>query len=320
MVARGDTARKYSRGASSSQPLLRGVERGAIIAADRRPRVRRGRPNPLSVSGLPHRLVLTLLVLVAAYGAISLVAYLYGERVLFQPPAPSYGPDDVPFTRVPVDEGSAAGGGDSVAVQHLPNPAAEFTILFSHGNAEDLGHDQPFLRALRDAGFAVLAYDYRGYGRSTDRLPTEKRAVEDAEAVYRYAVRELGIRPDRLIVHGRSLGAGPTLALATRHEVAAVVLESAFTSTYRVVTRAPLLPFDRFPNLVRVRSLDVPVLVIHGTRDRVIPASHGRALFAAAAEPKRALWVEGAGHNDVAWSAGPRYVAALVELSRLARH
>lgn len=254
-----------------------------------------------------------LLLIAAAYTATSLLAFLYAERVLFQPPAPSYGPERVPFVRVPVGE---AGW---IAVQHLPNPDAELTILFSHGNAEDLGHGQAFLRALQRAGFAVIAYDYRGYGRSSGGLPTERRAVEDAEAVYGYAVEELGVRPERLILHGRSLGAGPALALATRHPAAGVVLESAFTSTYRVVTRAPLLPLDRFPNLARVRALEIPVLVIHGTRDRVIPPSHGRALFAAAGEPKRALWVEGAGHNDLAVVAGERYVRALLDFAREVR-
>lgn len=250
---------------------------------------------------------------IVAYAAISLLAYLYAESVLFQPPRPSYRGERVPFTRVPV------GDGDSVAVQHLPHPGAELTILFSHGNAEDLGHGQDFLRALHAAGFTVLAYDYRGYGRSTARRPNEARAIEDAEAVYRYAVEELGIPPDRLILHGRSLGAGPTLELATRHPSAGVVLESAFTSTYRVITRAPLLPFDRFPNLLRVRSLEVPVLVIHGTRDRAIPVSHGRALFSAAREPKRALWVEGAGHNDLVRVAGRAYIDEIVEFARDAR-
>ncbi len=246
-----------------------------------------------------------LLLLAAGWAALSGLAFVFGERILFQPPAPSYDADRVPVVRI------AVGESDVVAVQHLPNPSARHTLLLSHGNAEDLGHLQPLLRLLHRAGFGVLAYDYRGYGLSTPAVPSEKRAIEDAEAVYRHAVDQLGVAPSQLIVHGRSLGGGPTLELATRHPVAGVVLESTFTSTYRVVTGLPVLPFDRFPNLARMRGVEVPVLVVHGEEDQVIGISHGRRLFQAAPEPKRALWVEGAGHNDLAVVAGERYVDAL---------
>lgn len=259
---------------------------------------------------LTSRLLRLLLLVVGVWGVISALAYLYAERILFQPPPSSYGPGQVGVKLIPV------GRGEAVAVQHLPNPDARYTLLFSHGNAEDLGHLQPLLRRLHGAGFAVLAYDYRGYGLSTGSRPSEKRAIEDAEAVYDFATSELGVRPDRLIVHGRSLGGGPALEVASRHPVAGVVLESTFVSTYRVVTTLPLLPFDRFPNLRRVEGLRVPVLIMHGSRDRVIRPSHGRALFRAAPEPKRALWVAGAGHNDLAVIGGDRYVEALRAFAR----
>lgn len=259
---------------------------------------------------LTSRLLRLLLLVAGVWGVISALAYLYAERILFQPPPSSYGPGQVGAKLIPV------GRGDAVAVQHLPNPDARYTLLFSHGNAEDLGQVQPLLRRLHGAGFAVLAYDYRGYGLSTESRPSEARAIEDAEAVYDFATSELGVRPDRLIVHGRSLGGGPALEVASRHPVAGVVLESTFVSTYRVVTTLPLLPFDRFPNLRRVEGLRVPVLIMHGSRDRVIRPSHGRALFRAAPEPKRALWVAGAGHNDLAVIAGDRYVEALRAFAR----
>lgn len=256
------------------------------------------------------QLSVLLLMVVGGWVALSGLAYLYAERVLFQPPPTSYGEGRLDLIRVPV------GDGDSLAVQHLPNPAARYTLLFSHGNAEDLGHLQPLLQLLHRSGFAVLAYDYRGYGLSTGTAPSEKRAIEDAEAVYHHAVGRLGVAPLELIVHGRSLGGGPTLELASRHTVAGVVLESTFVSTYRVVTGLPLLPFDRFPNLARIRTVDVPVLVMHGEDDRVIGVSHGRKLYRAAPEPKRAVWVEGAGHNDLAVVAGRRYVEALRSFAR----
>lgn len=243
-----------------------------------------------------------------AYAVLTLLAFLLVENALFQPPPPSYAAEP-PITRIRL-------GADTLAMFHLATPDARYVILHSHGNAEDLGHVRPFLEMIRAAGFGVLAYDYRGYGRSTGR-PTIRGAIEDIEAAYDFAVGGLGIAPDRLILQGQSLGSGPTLELAARRPVAGVVLVSAFTSPYRVVTRVPLLPFDRFPNLARVRKLDCPLLVVHGTDDRVIPVWHGRRLFAAAPEPKRAVWVAGAGHNDLVYSARDRYGEALRELVAL---
>lgn len=170
---------------------------------------------------------------------------------------------------------------------------------------------------LHGAGFGVIGYDYRGYGQSTKRRPTVQRAVEDAEAVYQFAVDELGLQPDRLILHGRSVGSGPTLELAVRHPVAGVILESAFTSAYRVLTRVGLLPFDRFRNARHIENVKSPVLVIHGTDDRLIAPSHGRTLFRVAPEPKQFLWVDGAGHNDVARIAGETYTIALKRFTLL---
>jgi abhydrolase domain-containing protein 17 len=250
-----------------------------------------------------------VLVLAAAYGVVALLAYVSAERVLFQPPAPSYTGTLVPFTRLPL------GDADTLAVQYLANPEAHFTILYSHGNAEDLGFLQTVFDEMRAAGFAVLAYDYRGYGRSTGGSPSVRTATEDATAVYRYAVEDLRIPADRLILHGRSLGSGPTLELATRYDAAGVVLESAFVSVIRVVTRVKLLPFDHFSNLDRVRRLHRPLLVIHGTRDGVIPTWHGRRLYDAAAQPKWAAWVEGAGHNDLAMVAGADHGRVLAEFA-----
>lgn len=248
-----------------------------------------------------------LFTLVFAYALVAICVLLVAERLIFQPPRPSYTNGSVPFHNI------ALPTGDSLAVLHLPHPDAKYTILYSHGNAEDLGHAYPLLRTLRGLGFAVLAYDYRGYGRSGGGPASSRKAIEDVEAVYRYATTGLRIPGERLIVYGTSVGSGPAVELAARHQPAGLILQSAFTSTFRVITRVPLFPFDRFPNLQRLEHVRSPLLVIHGTRDHVVPFSHGRQLFAAAAEPKRSLWVEGAGHNDLFAVAGEDYATALAE-------
>ncbi len=228
-----------------------------------------------------------------AYGLVTLLAVAVADRIIFQPPPPSYANGTLPVRRVPV------GRTEWIALLHLPSAAARYTILYIlHGNAEDLGLTLPTLRALRDQGFGVIGFDYRGYGESSPGPPTARKALEDAEAAYGYAVGELGVPESRLILYGTSVGSGPAVDLAAGHRPAGLVLQSAFTSAFRVMTRVRLLPFDRFPNLSRLEDIQCSVLVIHGTRDEVVPIAHGRRLFEAATGPKLALWVEGAGHND----------------------
>lgn len=255
--------------------------------------------------------MLKLLLIAAAFYLVNaLLAWLVSDRLIFLPPPASYDERQLPITRVSTDDGNA------VAVLHLPNPDAKFTLLFSHGNAEDLGYLAPFLMALRDAGFAVLAYDYRGYGLSTGGPPTTAGTYRDEAAAYRHATQTLKIPPSRILLHGRSVGAGPAVELATREPVGGLIVESGFVSAYRVLTRWPLLPFDKFPNLRRMPDVRCPVLVIHGRQDEIIPFWHGERLLAAAPEPKRALWVEGAGHNDLAEVAWDQYVHALQDFAR----
>jgi len=254
--------------------------------------------------------VKTLLVTaVLVYAAFAAFAWFVSDRLIFHPPMPSYRAGRLPIVMVPT-----AGG--SIATLYLPNPRATITVLFAHGNAEDLGHDVPWLEELRRAGFAVLAFDYRGYGLSTGGPPSAAGATSDMEAVYHHAVNTLKIPPSRILAYGRSVGSGPATDLAARVPVGGLVLESAFVSAFRVLTRVSLLPFDRFHNLRHIQRVHAPILVIHGTDDEVIPVSHGRRLYEAAGQPKQALWIEGAHHNDVALVAGPRYWATLAAFGR----
>lgn len=246
-----------------------------------------------------------------AYLGFAAFAYFISDRLIFRPPVSSYGPAHLPVVQVETEDGV------SLAVLHLPASGAANTILYSHGNAEDLGMALPVLTAFRDAGFSVLAYDYRGYGASEGGPPSAEGAYRDIRAVYRHAVTTLGIPPSRIIVYGYSVGTGPSIDLAAREPVAGLVVENGFVSAFRVLTGVPLLPFDKFPNLRTIRRVGSPVLVIHGMEDEVIPPSHGRRLFEAAREPKRALWVDGAGHTNVAAVAGERYWDALHGFARL---
>jgi fermentation-respiration switch protein FrsA (DUF1100 family) len=244
-----------------------------------------------------------LLILAGIYAAILIVAIFFSEQLIFQPPPPGYR-DSAAVLKLTSSDGA------KVSATYLANSAATFTVLFSHGNAEDVGYDVPLLEQIRDAGFAVFAYDYQGYGTSEGK-PTEQHAYDDEDGAYNYLVQTMHVQPNRIIAFGRSVGTGPATDLASRRHVAGLILQSPFLSAFRVMTRVSVLPFDRFNNLRRIKKVHCPVLIIHGTQDTVINVAHGKELFAAANEPKQALWVEGANHNDVELVAGGRYANSL---------
>jgi fermentation-respiration switch protein FrsA (DUF1100 family) len=245
------------------------------------------------------RLVRSLLII---YIVITLYVFVTADRKIFLPPAPSY--SDLPgLVIIPVDN-------HQLAVLHQPNPSADYTLLYSHGNAEDLGLIRPVLDVLFSAGVSIVSYDYSGYGLSTGR-PSEQQSYRDITAVYRYMVEDLGIPSDRILVHGRSVGGGPSLYLATQAPSAGLILESTFTSAFRVLLPIPIFPFDKFPNRDRIGQITMPVLIIHGEADTTIPIHHGRSLYAAAPDPKRSLWIPNADHNDLVWVGGADYVDAV---------
>lgn len=236
-----------------------------------------------------------ILIPLLVYLGLGIIAYFLADKIIFQPqPAFSLQEDSILKLSAP--------NGEKISAKFFPNERAEFTILFSHGNAEDIFGSQPFFEQLRDLGFNVLAYDYRGYGTS-DGTPSEEKSYEDAETAYDYLVNELKIAPAKIIVHGRSLGAAVSIDLAARKKCAGLIVESAFVSAFRVLTRYPIYPFDKFRNIKKIKLVKSPVLFIHGKRDEIIPFRHGEMLFAAANEPKSALWLDEANHNNVA-SAG----------------
>ena len=199
---------------------------------------------------------------------------------------------------------------------YLPNPAARYTVLFSHGNGEDLGDIGPDLLILRQLGFAVLAYDYHGYGTS-EGTPSEGNCYLDIQAAYEHLTGTLKVPAERILIHGRSVGSGPSVDLASRRPCAGLMLESAFTSAFQTHWVGRLVPGDRFRNLQKMPHVPCPVLVMHGRRDWVVPFSHGQQLYAAACGPKRCLWVDAAGHNDLASVAGRQYDRAITDFAAL---
>lgn len=264
------------------------------------PRLRRILIGDFTLKRLVHS---TLLIAILVYTAMFLYAWLYSDRLIFRPRPSSYGDSDRVIKL-------AAGDGATVAAVYLRNPGARYTILYSHGNAEDIGELLPTIESLRDLGFSVFAYDYRGYGMSPG-VPSEENVYHDEKMACDYLVKNAGVPEDRIIAFGRSLGGGAAVDLASKRPLGGLVVESSFVTAFRVVTHIPLFPFDKFRNISKIGRVHCPVLVMHGTSDEVIPFWHGQKLFEAANEPKLSLWVKGGAHSDLFEVAGDRYRQAL---------
>ncbi len=248
------------------------------------------------------------------YLAFFVGGFLWRDMLIFHPPASSYEEDGcVRFL--------TARDGTRLALYVLPPKNSEaLSILYFHGNAEDTGHLRFLFQNLAARGCGVYALDYRGYGLSQGR-PSTENICDDAHTAWNYLVNEEEIAPSRIVLYGRSIGTGPALRLAREHTPAGVILEGGFLSVFRVLTRIRIHPLDPLGNIENIPHLASPLLVIHGTRDGVVPWSQGKKLYEAARVPKEHYWVKGAGHNNLLFVAGEAYYERLEKfLEKLSRN
>ncbi|MCG6535360.1 MAG: alpha/beta hydrolase [Syntrophales bacterium LBB04] len=224
---------------------------------------------------------------------------IFPENLIFRPPHPSYLKLNDGFILKTADK-------NNLYCIYLKNPDSKYTIVYFHGNAEDLGQILPFLEEYRDRGFSIFSYDYRSYGQSTGK-PEEKKLYQDLNLIYNYLTGTLNIPASNIIIHGRSVGGGLATELASKKSCTGLILESSFVSAFRVLTRIPIFPFDMYKNIDKIKNIKAPILVIHGMNDHVISFWHGNKLFEKANAPKTSFWVEGAGHNDLLDIAGVNY-------------
>ncbi|WP_269522488.1 alpha/beta hydrolase [Coraliomargarita parva] len=240
-----------------------------------------------------------LFTLTIAYLALMAYAYFWADRLIFPPVAPSYS-EGSGISRIQSRDGN------SIAFLHLPGPTGAPLLIYSHGNGEDLGQIRPLMEEFNRRGIGVLAYDYPGYGLSSGKA-SEAGTYAAADAAYQHASGQLGYAPGQMVLYGHSLGSGPSCWLAARYPVGGLVLDGAFSSTFRVMTRIKLLPWDKFDNLKRLASVQCPVLSIHGQRDKVVPFSHAEQNWRALQGRKERLWIENGGHSGLLDLIGARY-------------
>lgn len=191
-------------------------------------------------------------------------------------------------------------------------------VLWMHGNAGNIADrlDQA-VEMKRALGVSSFMFDYRGYGKSEGR-PSEKGLYQDAEAALQWLTRTKGVNPRHIILYGQSLGTAASVDLALDGGVNAggMVLESPFTSAADVARTlyfglpVGLIMSVKLDNIGRIGKVKMPILVIHGVSDSVIPFRMGKKLFDAAPEPKTFLPIAGADHSDCYYVGGEGYWSA----------
>lgn len=234
----------------------------------------------------------------------------------FPPDPPSYG-------LVAVDEAGAAGvrwemvgvtkregaevlrlrsrKGNEIVAVYVKNTAAKLTVLYSHGNAADLGQMyELFIELSVHLRVNLMGYDYSGYGQSKGK-PSEQNTYADIEAAYACLEKTYGILPQDIVLYGQSVGSGPTLELATRlPSLRGVVLHSPILSGLRVMYPVKRTYwFDIYKNIDKIQLVNCPVLVIHGTDDDIVNCSHGKRLWELSKQKYEPLWIKGANHCNL---------------------
>ena len=259
-------------------------------------------------------MLIAVLSCAALYAVLVAGLYAGQRRLLFRCDAGEVDPATLGLNaevlRLKTEDGESL-----LAWRILPAPGRP-VILYFHGNSGGIDLRIERFHAIAKAGMGLIAIEYRGYASSTGS-PTERGLKLDGEAAYGAAI-ESGIKPERIVPLGESLGSGVAVALAARHKVGALVVDSAFSSIAEVAAAAywfvpaRALIRDPFRNDLLIGSVTAPILMAHGTSDRVVPIRFGEKLFALANPPKAFWRVEGAGHLAL----GDRFADALDWIAR----
>lgn len=189
-------------------------------------------------------------------------------------------------------------------------------LLWFHGNAGNISHRLENIKLLHDlAELQVFIFDYREYGKSQGGISREG-TYKDAAAAYRYVAETRQVATGEIILFGRSLGTALATDLAVRVPCRSLIIESAFTNSSDMAKLFAPFMFDWRPrvpydNLGKIAKLKVPLLIIHGDQDEIIPVEMGRRLYAAARDPKELYIIPGAHHNDTYLVGGQAYFERL---------
>lgn len=255
-----------------------------------------------------------LIVFVVAYSILGWSLYFMQPAFLYHPVREvNYNPGDIGLAY----EKIAFKSSDSLKLSGwwVPAEKARHTILFCHGNGGNIAHRLDSINIFNELGLNCFIFDYRGYGNSQGK-PSEEGTYLDARAAYQWVTETRGIRPENVILFGRSLGGAVAANLAAQVQARGLILESTFTSYPDMGSKFyPYMPVRLFAafsykTIDSVRNINVPLLVIHSRTDELVPFEFGLRLYDAANEPKEFLEIFGC-HNDGFLFTGDAYTQGL---------
>ncbi len=252
-------------------------------------------------------------LLVALYLAVCVLLYLFQERLLF---FPEVLPQNYRFSfSHPFEEVSLPVEGATLHALHFTVPQPKGVVLYLHGNAGSLRSWGSMASEIVGHGYAVLILDYRGYGKSTGTITSERALHQDVAAAYAYLLRHY--REQEIIIYGRSIGTGLAVYLARSQEPRMLILETPYFNLQELAfAQFPWLPRFLFKYPLRVdqwiSEVESPIYLLHGTRDEVIPYSASVRLLPLIRSEHRLLTIEGGGHNNLGLF--PQYHKFLGEL------
>ncbi len=243
-----------------------------------------------------------LLSLVGIFALIGIVGRLLHRYFIYIPDRTRVAPRDAGLSGVEEIVFKAADGTKLIA-WYLPAKAAKPTLLYFTGNSGNVANRAGKIRTIASSGYGVFMLNYRRYGGSEGR-PSEARNASDAVSAYD-CLRGQGVAPSDIVAYGESLGTAVATRLSLQREVEALILEAPFTSTVDVGKLMwkgfPLgiIMVDQYRTIDRIGQVKVPLFIVHGARDAIIPLDQARHVFHAANEPKSLVVVSQAGHNDL---------------------
>ncbi len=237
------------------------------------------------------------------YLTVLIALFVFQRQIIFQPTSDARTPADIRlhgYRIIPLITN------DQVSIHGWFHPPrdGEKTVVFFHGNAGTLAIRQSLLEPLADAGFGVMALEYRGYA-GLPGSPTEQGLYEDARTALDYLIAREQIAPQELILLGRSLGSGVAVQMATEYDIHRLVLIAPFTSVpdvaqekYRIFPARPLV-LDRFDNRSKLEAINSPILIFHGSQDWIIPYHMSQELQAMRPDMVELITMDGQGHNNL---------------------
>lgn len=245
-----------------------------------------------------------VLALFSLYMGVALALYFLQRKLVFSPNPTYVSPDDIELKGIDEVVLKTKKEGFKLFSWYAKAAPNKPTLLFFHGNGGNVANREEKFRQLMAEGYGVFMLGYRGFGGSEGK-PSEEAFVKDAFLAYDYLRETIGLNETQIVIYGESIGTSVATQLAARVEAKALVLEAPMSSVTAVAqARYPYLrvrPFlrDRFESDRHIASISMPLLIVHGKEDQVIPLEFGKALFEAAIEPKQMEVIEGAGHNDL---------------------